>query len=471
MPPKHRIETFGNASLQVFVDDRPWLVTDPWLGGQVYFGSWGLNRPPDEREIAHAQASPYAWISHGHPDHLHLPSIARLQPATQKVLLPAHYHDDIPRYFREAGFEVIVLTYRRWHDLGGGIRVQCLEHANQDAILLVEIGGTLLVNGNDCPLYGEIPYLRSLIQRYEHSYLLALCAVEADMVNIVNSSGERLIHRPEELKPGAIWSTVDLCRDLGVDAFCCSSSLHIYCRGDSSWANDYRMTFEDMQRWWTGGREVDLVPPYAAIDLASGEVTELYEDSGPCWDQVQDGTGEDDWDEPLQAGDRKLLDAFFLRFELLPKGLDFLRFTVGGVQHEVVLDNKRRSRKKRRGVHFHVPRHSLLATLQSGYFDDLLVGNFMRTELIHLDSLYPAFTPIVSKLGGMAHVLTARERRRFRWHHLRLSPKAYLRDAWQGYWLRRAKPALRRVFQGLGLLEFFKRLGRKLRGLPPLPKR
>ena len=32
-------ETIGNATLTVF-DELPILVTDPWINGKPYFGSW-----------------------------------------------------------------------------------------------------------------------------------------------------------------------------------------------------------------------------------------------------------------------------------------------------------------------------------------------------------------------------------------------------------------------------------------------
>ena len=37
-------------------------------------------------------------------------------------------------------------------------------------------------------------------------------------------------------------------------------------------------------------------------------------------------------------------------------------------------------------------------------FDDLLIGNFMKTTLTNVESLYPNFTPFVAKYGdnGMA---------------------------------------------------------------------
>ena len=42
-------ETIGNATLVVH-DREPVLVTDPWVEGSAYFGSWGLSHtvPPEQ---------------------------------------------------------------------------------------------------------------------------------------------------------------------------------------------------------------------------------------------------------------------------------------------------------------------------------------------------------------------------------------------------------------------------------------
>ncbi len=66
-----------------------------------------------------------------------------------------------------------------------------------------------------------------------------------------------------------------------------------------------------------------------------------------------------------------------------------------------------------------------MATVQEGYFDDLLIGNFMKAQLFNM-ALYPHFTPIVGKLGGGAKVFTSADWRRFRRHFFRLSPAAYV---------------------------------------------
>ena len=97
-----KFETLGNATLQLFADGRPVLVTDPWLVGTCYFGSWALDHALTAEQIQNAVNSDYVWISHGHPDHMHHESLD-LFPAGQKFLLPDHYFLKCPpiqNYFR-----------------------------------------------------------------------------------------------------------------------------------------------------------------------------------------------------------------------------------------------------------------------------------------------------------------------------------------------------------------------------------
>ena len=65
--------------------------------------------------------------------------------------------------------------------------------------------------------------------------------------------------------------------------------------------------------------------------------------------------------------------------------------------------------------------------MRSGYFDDLLIGNFMRTELYNA-ALYPHLAPIVSKIGGNARVFTPSARRAFEW---RLGVKQVLKPIYR----------------------------------------
>src|SRR5690606_8723498 len=68
-------ETCGNASIIAVDHGAPVLVTDPWIEGAQYFGSWSLPYRFTELQQDAFRNVRYAWISHGHPDHLNLASL------------------------------------------------------------------------------------------------------------------------------------------------------------------------------------------------------------------------------------------------------------------------------------------------------------------------------------------------------------------------------------------------------------
>ncbi len=139
-------ETTGNAVL-VFHDAKPVLVTDPWVTGWAYIGSWGLSHEIPGQVMHSILGSEYVWISHGHPDHLSARSLDQL--AGKKFLLPDHVGGLIAAGLRERGFNVEILKDRRWYQLSKNLRVLCIADYDQDAILLADIGGTLVCDFND----------------------------------------------------------------------------------------------------------------------------------------------------------------------------------------------------------------------------------------------------------------------------------------------------------------------------------
>jgi len=419
-----RFETLGNASVLVTRDDHTILATDPWLIGTCYYGSWALDHPLSDRQIAAIVGADYIWISHGHPDHLHDESLALL-PTGKHILLPDHYNTGTAEYLRDRGFVVTILTYRAWFDLAPGIRIMCLDNINQDAVLVIRADDNLIVNLNDSPLCGEGRFLRSLIRGFprERTYLLALCSVDADMFNLVDERGASLAGPPEERKRGAIWQVARTADRLGVGTFSCSSSQHIYVRSDSIWANPYRISWADMQRHWSRPR-VRLLEPFVTVDLTRGEYTRNHPSQESDRSQISECTGEDDWEARLSAEDWRRVEVFIRKFEMVRKYIDYVVFEVGGEARRFALSNQADAARAR-GVVFIVPRESLMNTVEYGYLDDLLIGNFMKMRLINT-SLYPRFTPLVAKVGGNAKVYTREQYRRFRWHYIRRNPLGML---------------------------------------------
>jgi hypothetical protein len=69
-------ETIGSATL-ICHDNRPVRVTDPWIVGSAYFGSWTLSHDIPPQQMEAIRACEYICGSHGHPDHINADSLAR----------------------------------------------------------------------------------------------------------------------------------------------------------------------------------------------------------------------------------------------------------------------------------------------------------------------------------------------------------------------------------------------------------
>ena len=458
------VETFGNAIVQLCENGEPILTTDPWLTGTAYFGSWALERPLTPTQMQRAKDSAFLWISHGHPDHLHAESLATL-PRGKTILLPDHYHPEIRDTLIGDGFDVRVLPYKKWVKLNDHVEVLCLDNWNQDAVLVIRAGDALLINLNDSPLFGEGAFLRSLVRRHPNkkTYLFALCAVDADMINFVNANDQRVNGDPDERKPGAVWTVARIADYLGVSTYCMSSSQHKYVRRDSIWANPYRLGWEDVSSHWSRPN-IRVAEPYVSIDLTSGAITPAPAPKTAEPDAIAEG---DDWNEKLTGDEWSAVEAFFRRFETIRDKIDFIAVTVGGEMREFALNERGRTgpRAARRGFRFSAPRRSLVDCVTYGYFDDLLIGNFMKTELINT-SLYPNFSPLVAKLGGNAKVFTSADYRRFWRRYFRRSPIVLSR-----YFLAQLSgdhlvPKARTLADRLGVKPPLKRIYRRLLGDP-----
>ena len=418
--------------------------------GTCYFGSWALDHPLTDQQIKNVLASDHIWISHGHPDHLHEPSLDLLAQG-KRILLPEHYDGDIRDFLRGKGFDVMVLPYREWHELGPELRVMCLDNMNQDGILVIQVGDALLLNLNDSPVAGELGFLRQLVAQHvnDKTYVFALCSVDADMFNFVDQNGRSLVRPPEERKPPEVWRAGRLAKRLGVRNFCCSSSQHVYARSDSAWANPHRITWDDMCLHWSQPG-IRLVPPFSTVNLTNGDVTENHTTHQPDPGQFSGTTGEDEWDASLTEPEWQAVSEFFGRFELLRRHMDYLDITVGRETRRLAIGNHRRRQNRQRGAHFLVPRQSLMATVASGYFDDLLIGNFMKVSLSNM-RLYPFFTPLVAKVGGNAKVYTRPQYGKFLARYFRRNPIgsfAYMLDVYVTFMV---LPTLGRIAHSLKL--------------------
>ena len=77
------------------------------------------------------------------------------------------------------------------------------------------------------------------------------------------------------------------------------------------------------------------------------------------------------------------------------------------------------------GISFECPRASLITGIENQLFDDLLIGNFMRTTLQNVHDLYPHFTAYVAKYADNGGAKTKRELITYFGHYYMRDPIAH----------------------------------------------
>lgn len=414
-------ETIGNATL-ICHDWGPVLVTDPWIVGPAYFGSWTLGHEIPEAQRASIEACAYVWLSHGHPDHLSNDSMRLLRG--KKILLPDHHGSRIRRYLESEGFDVRVLVDRTWYEVSPRIRVLCIADYNQDALLLVDLGGVLVIDKNDAVDHGWAHFVRKVTRGYKTSFLLSLSGYgDADMFNFFEEDGRRMTPAIKQGTPPG-WAIARMTEFFGARFFVPFSSMHKYQRRDSVWANEYVVDLPDYQKGFDS-RAAEILPAFIRYDCGRGALEEIRPARVPerVLDPEEFG---DDWSIPLEPADVARIREYFAGISHLEKVLDFINFRVGGRDNVIEIGGRR----PRKGITFEVPRHSLLCAVKWQVFDDLLIGNFMKTTLHGpwgRRGLYPDFTPYVGKYADNGLARTPGELEAYFAAYRKRAPLEFLR--------------------------------------------
>lgn len=387
-------ETIGNATL-ICHDKKPILVTDPWIRGSAYFGSWALAYQIPDEQMNSIENCEFVWISHGHPDHLSAESLQALK--NKKILVPDHVGGLIFSGLRERGYDVHILKDNAWTRLSDRINILCLCDYNQDAALLIDINGRLVINLNDGSALGWANFVRKIVKNYQSSFLLRLSGIgDADMCNFFDEDGTRILRDPallaEPLGRFIAWST----EYYGAKFFIPFSSMHRYQRQDSVWAQVYSTSLSDYAKGFESETS-EILPAFIKYDCVNDTWEPINPPETPTIIYEPKEFG-DNWEEPLEKADVIAATQYFQAIFRLTKTLDFINLRVGGEDNIIQLGKQ----KFNKGITFEAPRHSLMLAIQLEIFDDMLIGNFMKTTLhgklrSKSPTLYPNFAPYVPK--------------------------------------------------------------------------
>ena len=134
---------------------------DPGIGVLRELGP--LARDPRRPGRRHPRAGA-VWFSHGHPDHLNPASLPCFRDT--RILLPDHVGGRIADDLTRDGYRVEVLPDQTWVRISDRVRVLCIADEGQDAVLLIDVGGRLVVNLNDAQDRGWGSLVKRVIRAF-----------------------------------------------------------------------------------------------------------------------------------------------------------------------------------------------------------------------------------------------------------------------------------------------------------------
>ncbi len=258
-----KLHTLGHACMLLENDaGQPVLATDPWLEGSCYWRSWWLQNPPREDQIAAVAKAPFLYITHEHPDHLHLPSLRRVGTGAT-VLMPDFLSMKMDAHLRDMGFTVRRLASGQWEPLADGVAVMALPQWNNDSVLVVDTPTALIVNLNDAkPLGGLFGDIAALKRRLGKPLVLLRSHSPAGPFFNYFRDDQRT---PNLSKQSYVSKVNAVCDQFEADLFIPFASQVVLRRSDSDWANGFKVGHPDLERGWCS--KTKLCAPFSSVDL------------------------------------------------------------------------------------------------------------------------------------------------------------------------------------------------------------
>ena len=387
------IETVGHAGL-LLRDDHgaPLLFTDPWVVGSCYWRSWWLQNYPDEALLQDLRSVPYCLITHEHPDHFHTASI-RLLGKGIHYLSPEFPYGHIEPHLSSLGYHTSIVPAFRWTAIHPDVQLLSIPLLNDDSALLINTPTAVIVNLNDSkPRASQLRALASQLDVVAPGKMRVLLSSysPASIVNSFLRSSERVSLRQ---KASYVRAISEYCRLLRTDYFLPFASQVIFKRRDSAWANDFKVTFDDLQQHWTA-HNTRLLPPYSRLSLSDGSYTFIpaeryrHEDTVIApkveaqerLDAVAEFT-----DEDMERLRGKLAHCRWLLAPLFPRGIGFeLEHT--RLHYDPWAGSLKRG-TARGDFALRVPAQAFKEAVEYGHFGDL--GTTMFTMVVLNSSIHP----------------------------------------------------------------------------------
>jgi len=183
------------------------LLTDPWMVGEAFQGSWTQYPPTpfEPNDICDVDA---IWITHEHSDHLHPETLAHFDSSIP-VYIPEFRCQRLHRRMTELGFsDINIMPNRQPIYLDDNIAAICFESQSvwNDTIQYLNFGGFEILNANDAGInrsvmevIGSVDLVSSVFSQGASGYPLTWTHLsENEKQEIIKESNDGLLHKFEE---------------------------------------------------------------------------------------------------------------------------------------------------------------------------------------------------------------------------------------------------------------------------------
>ena len=341
--------------------------------------------PPTPAEIDLVRDARFIYVTHSHPDHLHFPSIRHLR-AAKTFLSPNFPGYPVPGYLEGEGHAAITLRPFRWYRLGAEVRVAFAQVPIDDSILVIDTPSAAIVNINDS--YPPRRLLKAIGRRLLAPGKKVVVLKSYSPASTGSSTYRDGVRAPLKEKRDFVQTAQSMAEALGADVFVPFASQAFFNRRDSRWANEFKVSYEDIEAYWTSPA-VKLSRPFVELSLETMDCADHYDEvertpGRALLEKVEDRHREEESFKIGEEFDTKLLaymrSVFALRV-LYPNGLGW-RLTSSG--QERFYDPRRRRLSQRipesHDLVISLPDQVLSEGLDNGILTDIGITQFVRVD-------------------------------------------------------------------------------------------
>lgn len=284
--------TFLNHAGFILESDEVRLVSDPWMQGTAFRGSWALLDKSTQNSqlldyLGASKKRTFLWYSHEHADHFDvqlLKQIAARFPDTTVLYQATHDHR-VANFVRANGLQCIE-SINKTLDLGNGLDISIHKSGGGDSWIVVNAAGKSLVNLNDCNV-ADLSKCREIVD--SRSPKLDLLLTQFGYASWVGNPDQPERHRlrAEEIL-GRVRSQIVTLQPTFTVPF---ASFAMFCRPDNKYLNEQQSSVNDVLDLERKGELPSkiLVPrPWQVIRAVNGsERTEGNVRAALEWDRIR----------------------------------------------------------------------------------------------------------------------------------------------------------------------------------------